>query len=417
MTTPAIAGAAPLEALPAAAHASSAWQLGWRQLLRDFRAGELRLLVVAVTLAVAALTAVGFFADRINGGLARDARQLLGGDAVVVERPAGAASLRRQGARARPARRRTANFPSMGARRDAQGRRDAAGQRQGGERRLSAARQARACAAARATKAADVAAGAGARARSGSTPALLDALGLPVGDPLLLGDAQPDGSTRVIVHRARPRRRLRELRAARDAQRRPTCRRPAWCSRRAAIALSPRGRGRRRDDAKVGGVRRLGRGTRSRAKSLRGVRIESLASRPARDAPDARPRREVPQPGRAARGAARRGRGRHRRARLRRPPSRRLRDAARARPAAAHDRAAVPRRVRAGRPGRERRRAASSASPSTTSSSGCSPAWSRRCCRRRASGRRCSAPASASRCCSASACRRCCSSRACRRCA
>jgi putative ABC transport system permease protein len=57
--------------------------LAWRQALRDFRAGELRLLAVAVLLAVAALTAVGFFADRLNSGLTRDARQLLGGDAVV----------------------------------------------------------------------------------------------------------------------------------------------------------------------------------------------------------------------------------------------------------------------------------------------------------------------------------------------
>ena len=40
--------------------------------------------MVAVTLAVAALTAVGFFADRLQGGLARDARALIGGDAVVV---------------------------------------------------------------------------------------------------------------------------------------------------------------------------------------------------------------------------------------------------------------------------------------------------------------------------------------------
>ncbi|MBA2675868.1 FtsX-like permease family protein [Ramlibacter sp.] len=62
----------------------SALQLGWRTLWRDLRAGELRLLIVAVTLAVAALTAVGFFADRLKGGLTRDARQLLGGDAVVV---------------------------------------------------------------------------------------------------------------------------------------------------------------------------------------------------------------------------------------------------------------------------------------------------------------------------------------------
>jgi putative ABC transport system permease protein len=61
----------------------SFWRLGWRTLWRDLRSGELRLLIVAVTLAVAALTAVGFFADRLKGGLQRDARQLLGGDAVI----------------------------------------------------------------------------------------------------------------------------------------------------------------------------------------------------------------------------------------------------------------------------------------------------------------------------------------------
>lgn len=61
----------------------SFWSLGWRTLWRDLRSGDLRLLIIAVTLAVAALTAVGFFADRLKGGLARDARQLLGGDAVV----------------------------------------------------------------------------------------------------------------------------------------------------------------------------------------------------------------------------------------------------------------------------------------------------------------------------------------------
>ena len=54
------------------------WRLGLRSLWRD-----LRLLIVAVTLAVAALTAVGFFADRLQGGLQRDARQLLGGDVVL----------------------------------------------------------------------------------------------------------------------------------------------------------------------------------------------------------------------------------------------------------------------------------------------------------------------------------------------
>ena len=58
--------------------------MAWRQLRRDLRAGELRLLLVAVMLAVAALTAVGFFADRLNVALARDARALLGGDAIVA---------------------------------------------------------------------------------------------------------------------------------------------------------------------------------------------------------------------------------------------------------------------------------------------------------------------------------------------
>lgn len=59
-------------------------RLGGRQLWRDLRAGELRLLMVSVALAVTALTAVGFLADRMQAGLWRDARQLLGGDAVVV---------------------------------------------------------------------------------------------------------------------------------------------------------------------------------------------------------------------------------------------------------------------------------------------------------------------------------------------
>ena len=60
------------------------WTQAWRTLWRDARAGELRLLVVAVVLGVAALSSVSFLADRLNGGLQRDARQLLGGDVVVV---------------------------------------------------------------------------------------------------------------------------------------------------------------------------------------------------------------------------------------------------------------------------------------------------------------------------------------------
>src|SRR5664279_5884178 len=99
----------------------SAWQLGWRQLLRDFRAGELRLLVVAVTLAVGALTAVGFFADRINGGLARDARQLLGGDAIVASDQPAPPSFEAKAHALGLATSTTANFPSMGRAPDAKG--------------------------------------------------------------------------------------------------------------------------------------------------------------------------------------------------------------------------------------------------------------------------------------------------------
>ena len=96
-------------------------KLGWRTLLRDLRAGELRLLIVAVTLAVAALTAVGFFADRLKGGLQRDARQLLGGDAVVrsdgVTPAAFIAKAQALGLKAVS----TVTFPTMGRASDADG--------------------------------------------------------------------------------------------------------------------------------------------------------------------------------------------------------------------------------------------------------------------------------------------------------
>jgi len=62
------------------------WALAARQLARDFRAGELRLLALAVMLAVAALTAVGFFADRLSSGLSRDARISADALALLLQR-------------------------------------------------------------------------------------------------------------------------------------------------------------------------------------------------------------------------------------------------------------------------------------------------------------------------------------------
>lgn len=50
---------------------------------RDWRAGELRFLLIALIVAVAALSSVGFFVDRMRAGLTRDAAQLLGADLVL----------------------------------------------------------------------------------------------------------------------------------------------------------------------------------------------------------------------------------------------------------------------------------------------------------------------------------------------
>src|SRR5262245_62707005 len=56
----------------------------WRMLVRDWRAGELRILAAALVIAVASVTSVAFFADRIGQALERDAHQLLGADLVMV---------------------------------------------------------------------------------------------------------------------------------------------------------------------------------------------------------------------------------------------------------------------------------------------------------------------------------------------
>ena len=55
-----------------------------RMLRRDARAGELRLLVAALVVAVAALTAVGFFSDRVRKALEQEANQLLGADILLI---------------------------------------------------------------------------------------------------------------------------------------------------------------------------------------------------------------------------------------------------------------------------------------------------------------------------------------------
>jgi putative ABC transport system permease protein len=53
-------------------------------LARDWRAGELRVLAAALVVAVASVTSVAFFSERVSRALVRDAHQLLGADLVLA---------------------------------------------------------------------------------------------------------------------------------------------------------------------------------------------------------------------------------------------------------------------------------------------------------------------------------------------
>ena len=59
------------------------FRLAWRMLTRDWRAGELTILIAALVLAVASIGTVGFFADRVKGALSKQANLLLGGDVLI----------------------------------------------------------------------------------------------------------------------------------------------------------------------------------------------------------------------------------------------------------------------------------------------------------------------------------------------
>jgi putative ABC transport system permease protein len=174
----------------------SIWSLAWRQTQRDFRAGELRLLLAAVTLAVAALTAVGFFTDRIERGLARDARQMLGGDAIVSsDKPAPPAFVEEARRRALSVAT-TTTFPSMGRATEANG----GASRLVAVKAVSEAYPLRGRLKLQAGPGAQVldAAGAPERGAVWVDAAVLEALKLKMGDALLLGDASLK-ITRLIV--------------------------------------------------------------------------------------------------------------------------------------------------------------------------------------------------------------------------
>ena len=63
-----------------------ALRLALQSLQRDWRSGELLLIAVAVVIAVASLTSVGFFTDRVGKATERHATELLAADLVVTSR-------------------------------------------------------------------------------------------------------------------------------------------------------------------------------------------------------------------------------------------------------------------------------------------------------------------------------------------
>src|SRR5260221_13472644 len=59
-------------------------RLALRMLVRDARAGELRVLALALVLAVGGVASVSFFADRVRQALTREAHQVLGADVLMT---------------------------------------------------------------------------------------------------------------------------------------------------------------------------------------------------------------------------------------------------------------------------------------------------------------------------------------------
>jgi putative ABC transport system permease protein len=84
-----------------------------RMSARDWRAGELHFLLLALIVAVSALSSVGFFVDRLRAGLERDAHQLLGADLVITADEPVAPAWRAEASRRGLVLADTVTFPSM----------------------------------------------------------------------------------------------------------------------------------------------------------------------------------------------------------------------------------------------------------------------------------------------------------------
>src|SRR3979411_1429420 len=88
-------------------------KLALRMLARDWRAGEQRLLALALVGAVASLTTVAFFADRVGRSLTSGASQLLGADLVVISDKPIEARIAQEARRLGLATTSAVRFPSM----------------------------------------------------------------------------------------------------------------------------------------------------------------------------------------------------------------------------------------------------------------------------------------------------------------
>ncbi|HMO47122.1 MAG TPA: ABC transporter permease [Rubrivivax sp.] len=251
--------------------------LAWRQTRRDFRAGELRLLALAVLLAVAALSAVGFFADRLNRGLERDAAQLMGGDAIIGSDQPPPPQLQRRATELGLRAATSVSFPSMARAPD----------ELGGASRLVAVKAVSDAYPLRGKLRLKAAPDAPEREFAGAPPAgnvwvdaaLLDALRLSIGDDLLLGDSALQITQIIAVEPDRgagfmsfaPRVMLNQADLADTGLIQPASR----VSYRLAVAVPPG----RTAAAERGYVEFLDWARRYiKDKPLRGVRVESLES-------------------------------------------------------------------------------------------------------------------------------------------
>ena len=69
--------------IPVQIQSQANFVFSWRMLWRDWRGGELRILAIALIIAVTSVTSVGFFIDRVERGLNQQAAELIAADLVI----------------------------------------------------------------------------------------------------------------------------------------------------------------------------------------------------------------------------------------------------------------------------------------------------------------------------------------------